>query len=122
LRLFCWVKTTPSRDIFWHFPAYLEGYKGDKRNKDVFRTRPTSTVRSGDFKLHEFYEDGRIELYNIKEDIGETTDISRKNPAKAKELKEKLAAWRAKTNAPVPIKLNPQYAPSATAKTVILKN
>jgi arylsulfatase A-like enzyme len=115
-------KTTPTRDIFWHFPAYLEGYKGDKRNKDVFRTRPTSTVRSGDFKLHEFYEDGRIELYNIKEDIGETTDISRKNPAKAKELKEKLAAWKAKTNAPVPTKLNPEYAPSATAKTVILKN
>jgi arylsulfatase A-like enzyme len=115
-------KTAPSRDIFWHFPAYLEAYKGDNRNKDAFRTRPTSTIRSGDFKLHEFYEDGRIELYNIREDIGETTNLARKNPAKAKELKEKLEAWKVKTNAPVPTKLNPEFAPVASGKTINLKN
>ncbi|MCE6987556.1 sulfatase [Dyadobacter sp. CY323] len=109
-------KTTPSRDIFWHFPGYLEAFKGDDRNKDAFRTRPTSTIRSGDFKLHEFYEDGRIELYNIKSDIGETKDLSKSNPAKAKELKDKLDAWRTKTNAPVPTKLNPEFAPAASGK------
>lgn len=109
-------KTTPDRDIFWHFPAYLEAYKGDKRNKDAFRTRPTSTIRSGDFKLHQFYEDGHIELYNIREDIGETKDISKSNPAKTKELKDKLEAWKTKTNAPVPTKLNPDFRPAVTGK------
>ena len=109
-------KTTPDRDIFWHFPAYLEAYKGDKRNNDAFRTRPTSTIRSGDFKLHQFYEDGRIELYNIKDDIGETKDLSKTNPAKTRELKDKLDAWKAKTNAPVPTKLNPEFAPTTTGK------
>lgn len=109
-------KQTPQRDIFWHFPAYLEAYKGDKRNKDAFRTRPASTVRSGDFKLHQFYEDGRIELYNVREDIGETKDLAKSNPAKAKELKEKLEVWKQQTNAPVPTQLNPEYAPAVTGK------
>ncbi|CAG5067720.1 N-acetylgalactosamine-6-O-sulfatase [Dyadobacter sp. CECT 9623] len=106
-------KHAKQRDIFWHFPAYLEAYKGDKTNKDAFRTRPTSTIRSGDFKLHEFYEDGRVEMYNIREDIGETKDISKSNPAKAKELKDKLDAWKTETNAPVPSKLNPEFSAAA---------
>ncbi|MCF0073861.1 sulfatase [Dyadobacter sp. CY261] len=110
-------KPAAQRDIFWHFPAYLEAYKGDKRNKDAFRTRPTSTIRSGDFKLHQFYEDGRIELYNIRADIGETKDLAKSNPAKAKELKDKLEAWKQKTNAPVPTKLNPEYAPGTAVKS-----
>lgn len=105
-------KTTPSRDIFWHFPGYLEAYKGDKRNKEAFRTRPTSVIRSGDFKLHEFYEDGRIELYNIKDDIGESVDLSKKNPAQTKLLKAKLEVWKKKVNAKIPTKLNPEYAPA----------
>ncbi|CAG4994107.1 N-acetylgalactosamine-6-O-sulfatase [Dyadobacter sp. CECT 9275] len=109
-------KTTPARDIFWHFPAYLEGYKGDKRHKDTFRTRPTSVVRSGDFKLHQFYEDGRVELYNIKADIGEWVDLSRKNPAKTKELLSKLEAWKTAVNAPVPTQPNPDFVPVTTGK------
>jgi arylsulfatase A-like enzyme len=109
-------KTTPARDIFWHFPGYLEAFKGDQRNTDAFRTRPTSTIRSGDFKLHQFYEDGRVELYNIREDIGETKDLSKTNPSKTKELRTKLNAWIAKTNAPVPTTLNPEFAPASTGK------
>nr|WP_295923450.1 sulfatase [uncultured Dyadobacter sp.] len=109
-------KQTPTRDIFWHFPAYLEAYQGDKRNKDAFRTRPVSTIRSGDFKLHQFYEDGRIELYNIREDMGETKDLATSNPAKVKELKDKLEVWKQQTHAPVPTQLNPGYAPAATGK------
>lgn len=109
-------KPAPQRDIFWHFPAYLEAYKGDKRNKDAFRTRPVSTIRSGDFKLHQFYEDGRVELYNIRADIGETKDLSKYNPVKTKELKDKLEAWKQKTNAPIPTQLNPEYAPGTQPK------
>ena len=109
-------KNTAARDIFWHFPAYLEGYKGDDRNKDSFRTRPTSVVRSGDFKLHQFYEDGRIELYNIKNDIGESVDLVAKNPAKAKKLKAKLEAWKKAVNAPVPTQLNPDFVSVSTGK------
>ncbi|MBE9462802.1 sulfatase [Dyadobacter subterraneus] len=107
-------KTIPSRDIFWHFPGYLEAYKGDKRNKDAFRTRPTSVIRSGDFKLHEFYEDGRIELYNIREDIGESVDLAKKNPTQTKLLKAKLEAWKKKVNAKIPTKINPEYAPETS--------
>lgn len=109
-------KTTPARDLFWHFPGYLEAFKGDKRNTDPFRTRPTSTVRSGDFKLHQFYEDGHIELYNIKNDIGESNDLSKKDPAKAKELLAKLEAWKKAVNAKVPTQLNPEYVPVASGK------
>jgi arylsulfatase A-like enzyme len=106
-------KSTPSRDLFWHFPAYLEAYKGDKRTKDPFRTRPTSVIRSGDFKLHQFYEDGHVELYNIKKDIGETTDLAAKNPAKVKELRAKLEVWKEKVHAPVPTRLNPEFVSAA---------
>jgi arylsulfatase A-like enzyme len=109
-------RTTPPRDIFWHFPGYLEAYKGDKRNKDAFRTRPASVIRSGDFKLHQFYEDGHVELYNIKEDIGETADLAGKNPAQVKLLENRLEAWKKKVNALVPTKLNPDYAPVAGGK------
>lgn len=110
-------KPAARRDIFWHFPAYLEAYKGDQRNKDAFRTRPASTIRSGDFKLHQFYEDGRVELYNIRADIGETKDLAKSNPSKTKELKDKLEAWKQKTSAPVPTQLNPEYAPGGSASS-----
>ncbi len=109
-------KATSRRDIFWHFPAYLEGYNGDSRNKDTFRTRPASVIRSGDFKLHQFYEDGRIELYNIKNDIGESADLAKTNPAKAQELKAKLEAWKKAVNAPVPTQLNPDFKPNPPGK------
>jgi arylsulfatase A-like enzyme len=109
-------KKIPARDIFWHFPAYLEGYKGDARNKDAFRTRPTSVVRSGDFKLHQFYEDGHTELYNIKNDIGESVDLVRTNPKKAEELKAKLEAWKKSVNAPIPTQLNPEYIETSNGK------
>ncbi len=109
-------KPAKSREIFWHFPAYLEAYKGDKRNTDAFRTRPTSVVRSGDFKLHEFYEDGHVELYNIRKDIGETQDLAKTETAKLKELKAKLDAWKQKVKAPIPTELNPEFKVVSSGK------
>ncbi|MGX5819595.1 sulfatase [Chitinophaga lutea] len=95
--------------IYWHFPAYLEGFKGDKTNKDPFRTRPVSVIRSGDYKLHEFYEDGHVELYNIRTDIGETKNLAEAEPQRAAELLAKLKAWKTETQAPLPLTLNPSY-------------
>jgi len=96
------------RPLFWHFPIYLEG--GNQETCDpVFRTRPGSVIRLGDWKLHEYFEDGGLELYNLKEDIGETENLIETYPEKAKELHEKLNSWREKLEALVPTRLNPEY-------------
>lgn len=66
--------TLPLRPLYWHFPIYLQG--GDAEPRDsVFRTRPGSVIRYGDWKLHEYFDDGSLELYNLKEDIGETINL-----------------------------------------------
>jgi hypothetical protein len=51
----------------------------------------------------EFLEDGRIELYNLREDIGETKNLAASQPERAKELHAKLVAWRTAIKAPMPI-------------------
>ena len=99
--------------IFWHFPAYLQGtYKGARNGDRFFRTRPASAIRSGDWKLIEYFEDGAVELYNLRADIGEQDDLSNSNSKKRDELYAKLKQWQEETNAPVPTKLNPKYDPS----------
>ncbi len=96
------------RPLFWHFPVYLQG--GNSQTRDVkFRTRPGSVIRFGDWKLHEYFEDGALELYNLKEDIGEIDNRIEKYPGKAKELHRLMQKWRGDVNAPVPTKLNPEY-------------
>jgi hypothetical protein len=50
----------------------------------------------------EFLEDGRLELYNLRDDIGETKNLAKENPDKAKELHARLVAWRAEVKAPMP--------------------
>ncbi|HEY7155910.1 MAG TPA: sulfatase [Gemmataceae bacterium] len=83
--------------IYMHFPGYLEG-----NGPGAWRTTPVGVIRSGDFKLLEFYEDGRIELYNVKEDIAEKKDVAKKMPEKTNELRRKLAAWRESIHAAMP--------------------
>jgi arylsulfatase A-like enzyme len=90
---------TLGRDaIYSHFPGYLEG------TGSHWRTPPAGTIRSGDWKLHEFFEDGRLELYNLKDDPGERKDLAASQPEKARELRDKLAAWRSETGAAMPRK------------------
>ena len=105
----------PERDLFWHFPAYLEAYKGDKRESGPFRTAPVSVIRSGQYKLLEFYEDGKLELYDLKADLGETKDIAKTNSSKTKELHRKLTEWRKNVQAPAPEKPNPYYKGAAAS-------
>ena len=101
------------RPLFWHFPIYLEAYvTEDFETRDaLFRTRPGSVVRLGDWKLHQYFEDGGLELYNLREDIGEKENLARSNPGKTQELLKLLEDWRGKTGAPVPAQLNPDYIP-----------
>jgi arylsulfatase A-like enzyme len=83
--------------IYAHFPGYLEG-----SGPGNWRTTPVSSIRAGDFKLLEFFEDGRLELYNLREDIGERTNLAAKQPDKVKELHAKLMAWRKDVGAAMP--------------------
>ena len=98
--------------IFWHFPAYLQAY-GPGR----WRTTPAGAVQKGDFKLIEFFEDNRRELYHLKQDIGEKNDLAAKMPEKTKELGDLITAWRRDIHAPVPTQRNPDYDPRAVAAT-----
>lgn len=67
----------------------------------------------GDWKLIEFYEDGRLELFNLRDDPGETANLSLKNPKKTREMHEKLRQWRQETNALMPDP-NPAYDPATS--------
>ncbi len=92
--------------LFWHFPAYLENYKG---MAEMWRQTPGSAVRKGDWKLIERFETGELELYNLASDLGETNNLVSANPAKKDELYVSLKKWRKQTNAPIPTELNPTY-------------
>ena len=112
------------RSIFWHFPAYLQSYSGAKANIErqrdpLFRSRPVSVIRDGDWKLMEFFEDGTLELYNLSDDIGESKNLADSNPQKLAELHEKLKLWRAKTKAPIPTEPNPRFDATAEAKAIL---
>ena len=52
----------------------------------LFRTRPGSIIINGDWKLHQYFEDGGLELYNLKEDLGERNNLAQTNPEKTEEL------------------------------------
>jgi arylsulfatase A-like enzyme len=86
--------------LYWHYPHYSN--QGGV---------PSGSIGSGDFKLIEFYEDGRLELFNIKEDTGERTNLAQKLPKKAADLRALLDHWRASVHATMP-KPNPNYDPA----------
>ena len=71
---------------------------------------PAGAVRMGDYKLIEFYEDGHVELYNLKNDISETRDLSKTEKDKAAEMQKMLHRWRTDCNAKMPTR-NPHYVP-----------
>tara|TARA_B100001057_G_scaffold127661_1_gene126634 strand:- start:108 stop:1586 length:1479 start_codon:yes stop_codon:yes gene_type:complete len=99
------------RALYFHFPIYLEAYNVQKDNSfdPIFRTRPGSVIIKGDWKLHHYFEDNNLELYNLKNDISESNDLSKENIEKTLELFNDLKIWRDHRNAPIPKKLNPDY-------------
>jgi len=91
--------------IYQHFPGYLGSGPG------LWRTTPVSLIQVGDWKLMEYIEDGKLELYNLRDDIGETKNLAAEMPDKAKELHTRLVAWRKEVNAPMPQANAPGAAP-----------
>lgn len=84
---------TPDRGaIFWHYPNYAF----HKSN------RLGSAVRMGRYKLIEFFDDDSVELYDLEEDLGETTDLAEADPERAANMRQALHAWRNATGAKLP--------------------
>ena len=94
--------------LFWHFPGYLGA------GQDSWRTTPVGVIRAGDWKLMEFFEDGRLELYNLRDDVGEQNNLAKSMPDKTRELHNRLLAWRKEINAPLPTPNTPQTAAAET--------
>jgi arylsulfatase A-like enzyme len=88
---------TLDRDaLYFHYPHYYA------------TTTPVSAVRSGDWKLLEYLEDGRTELYHLKDDPGEKTDLAAQMPDKAASLLHQLHHWRTQVGAAMPA-ANPAF-------------
>ena len=68
--------------LFWHYPHYS--------NQGGF---PGAAVRVGDWKLVERFEDGRVHLYNLKDDIGERRDVAKMHPDRVEKMRATLHAW-----------------------------
>jgi len=68
--------------IYWHYPHYS--------NQGGF---PGGALREGDFKLVERYEDGRVHLYDLKKDIGETKDLAAEMPERVEKMRKRLHGW-----------------------------
>jgi arylsulfatase A-like enzyme len=85
------------RPLFWHYPHY--GNQGGT---------PGCSVRRGDMKLIEFFEDRRLELYNLREDVSESRNLVTQKPDVAADLRELLHAWRDQVAAVLP-EANPDW-------------
>ena len=96
-RLLRGAKAPAGRSLYWHYPHYSN--QGGV---------PAGAIRQGDYKLIEFYEDGRQELFHVTDDIGETHNLMRREPARARRLHAELDHWRKQVHAAMPT-ANPGY-------------
>lgn len=97
--------------IYQHFPGYLGA------GANAWRTTPVGTIQKGDWKLMEFFEDQRIELYDLRADVGESKNLAESNPEKVRELREQMQAWRAAVGAKMPTKSTPAQNPPNRPKS-----
>ncbi len=86
--------------LYWHYPHYHAAGE-----------TPSSTIRMGDYKLIRHYEDGSIELFNVRKDIRESNNLAATMPEKVRELELVLDAWLTEQNAYIPGP-DPDYDPS----------
>lgn len=98
------AQSAASRELYWHFPAYLESYRDAG-----FRATPYSIVRSGAWKLIYSYETTCSRLFNLQTDEAEQTDLSTTYPEERQRLEALLFNWLRATDAPIPNKLNPKF-------------
>ena len=88
----------PQRSLFWHFPHY-------NQHPSSF---PSSVIRKGDWKLIESFDPAGIELYNLRTDLSETTDLAEDRPDRRESLLGELNAWRDSVRAE-PMTRNPNH-------------
>lgn len=107
------TRSLQKRPLYFHFPIYLQAYRaGNDGGRDpLFRTRPGSVIREGEWKLHYYYEDGGVELYKLSEDPGERNNLADINTKKSDELLSLLKAWLKGENVPVEFEKNPEFDP-----------
>lgn len=86
-----------NRPLFWHYPHFSNQLG-----------RPAGSVRVGDYKLVELYETGKLELYNLKNDLSESDDLATKMSEKTEEMHSLLVNWRKEVKAQLPVP-NPEY-------------
>lgn len=91
-------QTKLGRDtLYWHYPHYHGS-----------AWAPGAALRNGDWKLIEFYDEDKAELYNLREDIGERNDLASKMPDLTRKLRAQLRDWQQSVGAKMPQK-NPAY-------------
>ena len=93
--------------MVWHFPVAVP---------HIAHSHPGSVIRDGDWKYLRFYSDGREELYNLSDDIGETTNLAAAMPEKADELRTQLDAVLKAHNATIPVAVPAKPARKRKAK------
>jgi arylsulfatase A-like enzyme len=89
--------TLPERALFWHYPHY--GNQGGA---------PGAAIRRGDWKLIEWAEDNRVELFNLGRDLSETNNLAASEPKRVTALSAELAAWQKQVGAKFPAP-NPNF-------------
>jgi arylsulfatase A-like enzyme len=87
----------PERALFWHYPHY--GNQGGA---------PTAAVRRGDWKLIEWMEDGRVELFNLAQDVSEKNDLASAEPERTAEMLAELRTFQQDVQARLPTP-NPNF-------------
>lgn len=84
--------------LFWHFPHY----------SNHGMQSPGGAIRLGDYKLLESFENGTLQLFNLRQDLGEQHDLAAAEPAIAKRLHDQLRGWRERVQANM-MSPNPNY-------------
>lgn len=93
----------PERPLFWHYPHY-QHYQQEG-------TTPYGAIRRGDYRLIEFYDDHRVELYNLRDDVGERNNLAGSSPEVVKSLRDELHAWLDAVDAQMPT-VNEHFNPA----------
>lgn len=95
--------TALARDtLHWHLPHY-------------HHSTPASAIRQGDWKLIEFFEDDRAELYHLTNDLGEANDLASQEPQRVASMRSALSDWRSRVNARMP-EPNPDFDPARASE------
>jgi arylsulfatase A-like enzyme len=89
--------------LYWHYPHY-----SNQSVNGGHLDQPGAAMRQGDYKLIEFFQDSRVELYDLKTDLGERNDLARARPGIAAQMRRRLAAWRKAVDAQM-MTPNPNY-------------